>query len=134
MDEIITSGSVAAASQLEFGAQDETMETTCDIDDQLDDEEEGEGEVVEVEPKLVPNKGRKRKWAANAKPAEPRVKWMSKEDECLAEAWKTVRIDPNQNNDTYWGRIKTAFDERKMVDPDFSSIHMDRDEKAMENR
>ncbi|KAE8779091.1 putative methionyl-tRNA synthetase [Hordeum vulgare] len=43
MDEIIMSGSVAAASHPEFGAQDETMDTTGDIDDELDDVEEEEG-------------------------------------------------------------------------------------------
>ena len=42
-----------------------------------------EEEPAEVEP--AP-KGRKRKWAANAKPGEPCVKWTSTEDECLAEA------------------------------------------------
>ncbi|KAE8817500.1 putative methionyl-tRNA synthetase [Hordeum vulgare] len=39
----------------------------------------------------------------------------------------------NQNADTYWGRIKTVFDERKLVDPDFANIHMDRGDKAMAN-
>lgn len=33
----------------------------------------------------------------------------------------------------YWRRIKTTLDERKLVDPDFVSIHKDRDEKAMSN-
>ncbi|KAE8783832.1 putative methionyl-tRNA synthetase [Hordeum vulgare] len=86
MDEIITSSSVATASHPEFGTQDETTDTNDDIDDQLDNAEEGEGEDEEVE-----------------------------------------------NNDRYWGRIKMAFDERKLVDPDFANIHMDRDEKAMVN-
>ncbi|KAE8820916.1 putative methionyl-tRNA synthetase [Hordeum vulgare] len=84
------------------------------------------------------NKGRKRKRAVDTKRAKPRVKWTSKEDVCLAEPWKTVSIVPiigaNQNTDTYWGRIKMAFDERKMVDPDFANIHMDPGEKAMANR
>ncbi|KAE8819784.1 putative methionyl-tRNA synthetase [Hordeum vulgare] len=136
VDEIITSGSVAVASHPEFGVQDETMDTTDDIDDELDDAKE---EAVEVEPEPVTKKkGSKRKRAVHAKPAEPHVKWMSKEGECLAEAWKTVSIDPitdaNQNTDTYSRRIKTAFDERKLVDPDFANIHMDRGEKAMSNR
>ncbi|KAE8819447.1 putative methionyl-tRNA synthetase [Hordeum vulgare] len=107
MNEIITSGTVAAASHPKFGAQDETMDTTSDIDDDLDDAKDGgEYEAVEVEPEPVSHKkGRKRKRAANSKPAEPRVKWTSKKDECLTEAWKTVSIDPithaNQNNNTY---------------------------------
>ncbi|KAE8783142.1 putative methionyl-tRNA synthetase [Hordeum vulgare] len=79
----------------------------------------------------------KRKRVPNDKRAEPRIKWTSKEDGCLAEAWKAISIDPitgmNQNTDMYWGRFKTAFDERKVVDPDFVNIHMDRCEKAMSN-
>ncbi|KAE8819061.1 putative methionyl-tRNA synthetase [Hordeum vulgare] len=49
MDEIITSGSVAATSQPKFGVQDETMDTTGDMNDEIDDAEEEEGEV-EPEP------------------------------------------------------------------------------------
>ncbi|KAE8799962.1 putative methionyl-tRNA synthetase [Hordeum vulgare] len=134
MDEIIMNGSVASASHPEFGGQDETMDTNGDIDDELDDaeeEEEGEEEPVEVEPEVVPKKKEgKRKRAAYAKLAEPCVKWTSKEDKCLAEAWKTVSIDPvtgaNQNTDTYRGRIKTAFVEHKLVYPEFANIHVDR--------
>ena len=37
----------------------------------------------------------------------------------------------NQNGDTYWRRVKAAFDERKMVDPDFSDVFMERGPKAM---
>jgi hypothetical protein len=106
MDEIITSGSVAAVSCPGFHAQDDTMD--ADMDDELDDaEEEGkEDEQAEEEAEPAPTtKGRKRKRAANARPGEPRVKRTSKEDECLAEAWKTVSIDlitgTNQNTDMY---------------------------------
>ncbi|KAE8769679.1 putative methionyl-tRNA synthetase [Hordeum vulgare] len=38
-----------------------------------------------------------------------------------------------ENIDTYWGRIKMTFDERKLVDPDFFNIHMDRGEMALSN-
>jgi hypothetical protein len=57
------------------------------------------------------------------------------EDECLAEAWKTVSIDPisgtNQNSNTYWERIKVSFDERKLMDPEFNKVHMDRNPSGM---
>ncbi|KAE8793260.1 putative methionyl-tRNA synthetase [Hordeum vulgare] len=50
---------------------------------------------------------------------------------------QTVDIDPitgaNENIDMYWGRIKTVFDERKLVDPNVVNIHMDHGEKAMSN-
>jgi hypothetical protein len=62
-------------------------------------------------------------------------KWRSLEDECLAEAWKTVSIDPisgaNQNSDIYWERIKVSFDERKLMDPVFNKVHMDRNPSGM---
>ncbi|KAE8788125.1 putative methionyl-tRNA synthetase [Hordeum vulgare] len=139
MDEIITSGSVAAASHSEFGVQSETMDIADDIGDEIDDagEKEGDEEAVEVESEPVPKKERKRRRAVNDKPAEPRVKWTSREGECLDEAWKTVSIypitDANENTNTYWGRIKTAFDECKLVDPDFAKINMDHRKKAMAN-
>ena len=139
MDEIITSGSVAAASCPGFHVQDETMETGVNMDDELDNVEEGEEEEQAAEEmELAPGaKGRKKKCAATARPGEPHVKWTSKEDDCLAEAWKTVSIDPitgsNQNADTYWRRNKMASDERKLVDPDFANIRMDRSKKAMAN-
>ncbi|KAE8797080.1 Protein argonaute 1A [Hordeum vulgare] len=139
MHEIIMSGSIAVASYPGIRHAGKTMDTIGDIDDKLDDAEEGgggragEGGIENSAEK----EGRKKKRASNAKPAEPRVKWTSNEDECLAEAWKTVNIDPitdvNQNIDTYCGRIKTVFHERKIVDPDFVNIHMDRGEKAMSN-
>ncbi|KAE8813034.1 putative methionyl-tRNA synthetase [Hordeum vulgare] len=51
MGEIIASGSVAAVLYPEFGVQDETMDTSGEMDDELDDaeEEEGKEEVVETE-------------------------------------------------------------------------------------
>ena len=46
-------------------------------------------------------------------------------------------IDPvsgaNQNTNTYWRRIKSAFEERKLLDPYFTTIYMQRGEKAMSN-
>ncbi|KAE8770023.1 putative methionyl-tRNA synthetase [Hordeum vulgare] len=111
MDKIIMSGSVAAASCPGFGMQDETMKTADNMDDELDDTKEDgkEEEQEEVEPEPVPRRRGKKKRASNGKPTEPCVKSTSKEDECLAEAWKTL------------------------VDPDFANIHMDCDDKAMAN-
>jgi hypothetical protein len=37
----------------------------------------------------------------------------------------------NQNFDTYWQRVKLAFDERKIVDPYFNKTVMVHGEKAM---
>ncbi|KAE8768851.1 putative methionyl-tRNA synthetase [Hordeum vulgare] len=63
---------------------------------------------------------------------------MNRQMICQAERSNTVSNDPitgaNQNTDTYWGRIKTALDERKLVGPVFANIDMDRGEKAMSNR
>nr|XP_020163063.2 uncharacterized protein LOC109748447 [Aegilops tauschii subsp. strangulata] len=88
MDEIITSGS-AAATSLGFQAQDDTMDLTGDMDDELDYGEEEEEEEED--------------------PA------------------------PTPNADTYWECIKSEFDERKLVDPYFATIHMQRGSKAMSN-
>ena len=41
---------------------------------------------------------------------EPRIKWSSKEDECIAKAGKTVSMKAitsvNQNTEHYWKRVK----------------------------
>ncbi|KAK1619676.1 hypothetical protein QYE76_025193 [Lolium multiflorum] len=70
-------------------------------------------------------------------PTEVRVKWTTKEDESLAEAWKEIGIHAvtgaNQCSETYRMRVKTAVDERKFIDPYFQPIHMDRGSKAMRN-
>jgi hypothetical protein len=55
----------------------------------------------------------------------------------LAEAWKDISIGTvtgaNQYSKTYWWQVKTAFDERKFIDPYFRPIHVDRGSKAMGN-
>jgi hypothetical protein len=80
------------------------------------------------------SKGRKKR-KKNSPPTEPRIKWTGREEECLAEAWKTVSMngitDANQNYETYWQRVKLAFNERKIVDLYFNKMVMIRGDKAM---
>nr|XP_020168324.1 uncharacterized protein LOC109753808 [Aegilops tauschii subsp. strangulata] len=124
MDNIITTDSAAAAASPGFTAQDDTMDLNGDMDGELDygKEEPEEEEEEEEEEESAPALMRKRKKNKRAvRTGEPRIKWASKEDECLAEAWKVVCLDPitgtNRSIDTYWDRIKAEFDERKLVDP-----------------
>jgi hypothetical protein len=80
---------------------------------------------------------RKASKVAPKPPVEPRIKWTSREDILLAVAWKTISLDPivgaNQALDNYWKRVKTAYDERRMIDPDFASCVTERGQKAMAN-
>ena len=84
----------------------------------------------------VPTKGRQKK-KRTARSGKPRIKWTSKEEEFLAEAWKVVCLDPttgaNQSIETYWARIEAEFDEHKLVDPYFKGVYMQREVKAMAN-
>jgi hypothetical protein len=79
------------------------------------------------------NKAAPKKGGGNRGP-----KWRSLEDECLAEAWKTVSIDPisgaNQNSDTYLERVKVAFDECKLLDLTFNKVHTDSNSSGMSHR
>ena len=99
MDDIIAAGSAAAAASPGFVTQDETMDLSGGMDGELgyvygeDEQEEEDDEEDEEEPTPVPAKGRKKKKRA-ARSGEPRIKWASKEEECLGEAWKVVCLDP----------------------------------------
>jgi hypothetical protein len=152
MHDMITSGSMAATASPGFFTQEEAKATEAvavaarvGVDDQgygdggqdADKEEEEQADLDEdgdtPEPTLTStSKGRKKR-KKNSPPIEPQIKWTGKEEECLAEAWKTVSIngitDANQNIDTYWQRVKMAFDERKIVDPYFNKTVMVRGEK-----
>ena len=107
MDNIIATGSTAAAASPGFATQDEVVDLSSDMEAEFgyvygDDAQEPEEE--EEEPAPDPMKGRQKKKQA-ARPGEPRIKWTSKEEECLAEAWKVVCLDPttdaNQSLETY---------------------------------
>jgi hypothetical protein len=150
MHDMITSGSMAAAANPGFFTQEEERATEAvaaaprggddglgDATQDVDEEEEEHVQVDEEDDAPEPTstaKGRKKR-RKTSPPTEPRVKWTGKEEECLAEAWKTVSMNgitgANQNFDTYWQRVKTAFDERKLVDPYFNKTVMIRGEKAM---
>jgi hypothetical protein len=152
MHDMITSGSMAAASSPGFFTQEEerAMEAVAaaargGVDDHgfgdgaqdVDEEEEEQVDLDEEddapEPTSTSKGGKKRK--KNSPPTGPWIKWTSKEEECLAESWKTVSMNSitgaNQNFDIYWQRVKLAFDERKIVDPYFNKTVMVRGEKAM---
>jgi hypothetical protein len=150
MHDMIMLGSMAAAANPGFFTQEEARATEAvaaasrggddgigDATQDVDEEEEEHAQVDEEDDALEPTstaKGRKKRKKTSPL-TEPRVKWTGKEEECLAEAWKTVSMNgitgANQNFDTYWQRVKTAFDERKLVDPYFNKTVMVRGEKAM---
>jgi len=128
MKDIIAAGSEAhvVVGSEAFFAEDTDF---AQRDDEVDVEEETQASED------LGGKGKKKR--KSGEPSVGRYKWAPKEYECLAEAWKMVSMDPitssNQSGDTYWIRIKAAFDERKMVDPKFNTTYMDRGAKAMAN-
>jgi hypothetical protein len=119
-----------------------TQEEGENIVDKEDEGEEEGGEYEEDDEPVVaaaasptPAVKGKRKAAPIKGEGSRGPKWRSAEDECLAEAWKTVSIDPissaNQNSDTYSERVKVSFDERKLMDPAFNKMHMDGNPSGM---
>ncbi|KAK1619620.1 hypothetical protein QYE76_025137 [Lolium multiflorum] len=129
--EMITSGSAAAAASPGFfmaaaaaspgfftqeearataavAARNEYVEDVADGSQAVEEEDEEEEQATQVE-----------------------------EEECLAEAWMTVSMNgingANQSFDTYWLRVKQAYEERKLVDPYFNKTNMNvyRGDKAM---
>jgi hypothetical protein len=154
MHDMITSGSMAAAASPGFFTQEEARATEAiaaaawvGVDDQgfrdggqdIDEEEEEQADLDKEddtpEPTSSSTSKERKKRKKNSPPTEPRIKWTGKEEECLAEAWKTVSMNvitgANQNFDTYWQRVKMAFDERKIVDPYFNKTVMVHGEKVM---
>jgi hypothetical protein len=121
---------VAAASR---GGVDGLGDATQDVDEKEEEQAQVDEEDDAPEPTSM-MKGRKKR-KKTSPPTEPRIKWTGTEEECLAEAWKTVSMNgitgANQNFDTYWQRVKTAFDERKIIGPYFNKTVMVRGEKAM---
>ncbi|KAK1606877.1 hypothetical protein QYE76_030550 [Lolium multiflorum] len=156
--EMITSGSAAAAASPRFfmdaaaaspgfftqeearataavAARKDQVEDVADGSQAVEEQEDEEpGETTQAD--VNPSKGKKKR-KKDSPPAEPRIKWTSKEEECLAEAWMTVSmngiIGANQSFDTYWLRVKQAYEERKLVDPYFNKTNMNvyRGDKAM---
>ncbi|KAK1561667.1 hypothetical protein QYE76_017255 [Lolium multiflorum] len=156
--EMITSGSAAAAASPRFfmdaaaaspgfftqeearataavAARKDHVEDVADGSQAVEEQEDEEqGETTQADVNLSKGKKKRKK---DSPPAEPRIKWTSKEEECLAEAWMTVSmngiIGANQSFDTYWLRVKQAYEERKLVDPYFNKTNMNvyRGDKAM---
>jgi hypothetical protein len=101
MHDMITSGSMAAASSPGFFTQEVARATEAiaaaqgGIDDHgfrdgtqdIDEEEEEQADLDEEDdaPEPTPmSKGRKKR-KKNSTPTEPRIKWTDKEEECLAD-------------------------------------------------
>ena len=84
MEDIIAAGSAAAATSLEFTTQDDSIDLG-DMDAGLDYGEEEPEEEEEEEEESAPTRKGKKKKKTTTKTGEPRIKWASKEDECLAE-------------------------------------------------
>jgi hypothetical protein len=112
-----------------------TQEQGETVAEEEEEVEEEEGEEEEEAPVVATASATTVK--GEKKAGSRGTKWRSLEDECLGEAWKTVSIDPisgaNQNSDTNWARVKVAFDERKLLNPDFNKVHMDHNESGMSN-
>jgi hypothetical protein len=120
MHDMSTSGSMAATSSPGFFTQEEARATEAvavaarggvdrleDATQDVDEEEEKQADLDEEDDAPEPtamSKGRKKR-KKNSPPTEPRIKWTGKQEECLAEAWKTVSMNgitgANQNFDTY---------------------------------
>ena len=122
MDEIIVAGTMVAAACPGFLEQDGeffeqcggdyeggpggTQETEADEVDETPVAPEGGGSAEEApRPRRGPSRPRKEPKAVPSSPTEPRVKWTHREDVLLAEAWKTMSLDPivgaNQMMDNY---------------------------------
>jgi hypothetical protein len=111
-----------------FYSQDEAEAYTGNDDSQ----EPWENEAYAYAEEEVPVAKKKKKIGGHG------PKWTSWEDECLAEAWKSVSIDPftgvNQSSDAYWLRVKAAYDERRFLDPYFKDCYHERNNSTMSHR
>jgi hypothetical protein len=125
MHHIINTGSTADGANTHEDGEVVIEEEEEEIVEEGGEYEEDDESVIVVAPAATV-KGKK-KAAPKKRGGSRGPKWRSLEDECLAEVWKTVSIDP----DTYWERVKVSFDERKLMDPMFNKVHMDRNPSGM---
>jgi hypothetical protein len=93
MEDIIAAGSEAhvAVGSEAFFAEDTDFAQHADEETQ-DFEVDVEGEETQEAPEDLGGKGKKKR--KSGEPSLSRYKWTAKEDECLAEAWKMVSMDP----------------------------------------
>jgi hypothetical protein len=64
--------------------------------------------------------------------------WSPLEDQYLCDSWKEVSIDAiigaNQCYGSYWNKIRTEFDEHKIVTVEYRSMEMRRNQKVVASR
>jgi hypothetical protein len=133
MHDIINNGSIADGAYTQEEGETVIKEEEEEVVEEGGEYEEDDEPVVAAAP--APAAKGKKKAAPKKGGGSRGPKWRSLEDECLAEAWKTVSIDPissaNQNSNMYWERIKVSFNERKLMDLMFNKVHMDRNPSGM---
>ncbi|KAK1604347.1 hypothetical protein QYE76_028020 [Lolium multiflorum] len=95
------------------GAVDDQNDGFGDGTQDVDEEDEQADLDQDVDEEDAPDPTRastgRKKRKKNSPPTEPRIKWTGKQEECLAETWKTISMNGitgvNQNYEMYWQRV-----------------------------
>ncbi|KAK1615843.1 hypothetical protein QYE76_021360 [Lolium multiflorum] len=97
-------------------ARNEYVEDVADGSQAVEEEAEEEEQATQVEVADANLSKGKKKRKKDSPPAEPRIKWTPKEEECLAEAWMTVSMNDitgaNQSFDIKWHGVQEEIKDR----------------------